>query len=99
MMRSLTKRSTDSGVTLVELVMTLALIAVLASIAFPAYRITVDTVQQKTNQVSASEVSDFATEWVSEGFTVVDGTGSRTGYVVAQDSNGQVLASIQGSLY
>lgn len=90
--------SNERGLTLIELLVTVALVAVVASIAIPVLLNTVSTAQTKADAASAANTAAFTAQWSSAGYTVSEGTGANAGFLLALDpATGAVVARIATS--
>jgi prepilin-type N-terminal cleavage/methylation domain-containing protein len=84
-------RQRDQGLTLIELIITIALVAVVASVALPVFHDLVTTEQAKADSQSAQNRNAFANDWISSGYAPdASGNVSIDGVAVAsiaQDRN------------
>jgi prepilin-type N-terminal cleavage/methylation domain-containing protein len=71
----------EEGLTLIELIITIALVAVVASIALPVFHDLVAAEQTKADAQSAANRSAFSADWTAAGYApaangevTVDGT-------------------------
>jgi type IV pilus assembly protein PilE len=69
----------NSGFTLIELMITVALVAVLAAIALPAYQDSVRKARRSTAQANLVELSSFMERYFTENNTYVGVTIAATG--------------------
>jgi prepilin-type N-terminal cleavage/methylation domain-containing protein len=88
----------DRGLTVIELIITIAVTAAVASIVAPVFHDLVVAEQGKADTRSAAEAVAFTNQWTASGYTVQDGTGTYTGTLVAIDpATGQIFAHIRGN--
>jgi prepilin-type N-terminal cleavage/methylation domain-containing protein len=98
----LQRNSRDAGLTLIELIVTIALVAVVASIALPVFHDLVGNQQTKANSQSSANRTQFTNDWTASGFAP-DSTGNVIigGTVVAsiaQDGSSNSQAVVTGQL-
>lgn len=88
------KFRSEEGLTLVELLVVIALVAIVAAIALPILSGVLASASTKADATSADERAKFSKDWSQSGFTV---TGDdATGYTAA-DEAGTVIATIKGT--
>lgn len=75
--------SKEQGLTLAEILVTIALIVIVAAIAFPTLINITGSTQQKADVVTSDSLERFNNQWNRAGYFVVEGTGENTGYTVA----------------
>ena len=57
------------GYTLIELMIVVAVVGILASVAYPAYKSQVEQTRRSTAQADLLELSSFMERWYTENFT------------------------------
>lgn len=99
-------RSAESGLTLLEVLITLAVVVLIAGIVFPALGGVLERAQADTDARSRDALLGFAARWDNGYTSIDDGTGADAGYVIAYrdtDADGTrdvaeaVLARVAGS--
>jgi prepilin-type N-terminal cleavage/methylation domain-containing protein len=82
----------EDGMTLMEVLVTLLLIGLLASISVPVMANITGATRTQVTATNAQERSKFVTQWTNEGYAVAQGTGNNNGYLIAfDDRNGNQI--------
>jgi prepilin-type N-terminal cleavage/methylation domain-containing protein len=87
------RKTNDAGLTLAELLVVIALTAVVASLTMPVLINTLSTAQAAADARSQVNLTAFSNDWTTSGYTV---NATANGFE-AVDAHGTVVASIQGS--
>ena len=92
-------REPENGLTLIEMLVVIALIAIVASISMPILVNTVEKSQTKADAITSEAVSSFIEDWQIAGFTVAQGVvgGPNEGYITATAVNSDGSPGAQAS--
>lgn len=80
----------DEGLTLLELLIVIALAAIIAAIALPIFFTIISDAQVRADAASDRERAAFSMSWESAGYTIAH----ENGYMVAKGADGRIVAKI-----